>query len=505
MIYFLIHISIFLAAFGILYRDALAHTLQKVLTPEGSHVALVFAVSAFLVWLKRKDLKAIPVRPAILPGTLLLGLGCLMLSAGKLGNAMVLQQISMIPTLLGAVWLFLGFGHLKALFIPVGYLLFGMGIIEDLLGNVAFYLQLMSAWIASHLLLLTGMPVLLKGTFVELPHINLEVARECSGINHIVMVVALAVLLAYTIQRTLAKRFILVLSAMLIGIFANGLRVALIGIYALIFPGVNVHGPAQSLYVTFIFFFGMVVVIALNHLLIRGDLKRSQLEHDKLATPADSPTEEAPAFQLPAAKAEHAKMSFAPLAAFVMISFATLGFMHLSEARPIPLKNPLKAFPIHIAGFTGKELDQIDQRFRPFSADDELLRVYENAEGKKIELYIGYYETQDRERKVVDYRRDWMHHEAVPVPVGPSGNSIYINQTHLNRQYDPRTVYFWYDMDGKIITSRYEGKIRSFLGPLVNRRTNAAVVVINTRNSEKDIMPFIGELVSVAHAHLSGT
>jgi len=41
------------------------------------------------------------------------------------------------------------------------------------------------------------------------------------------------------------------------------------------------------------------------------------------------------------------------------------------------------------------------------------------------------------------------------------------------------------------------------LDSLVFRKTNAAVVVVSSSISEKEIMPFIEELVSVIQTHLS--
>lgn len=501
----LTHVAMFLVAFGVLYRDTLAHILNVLSTAEGSHGFLILAVSLFLIWNKRKDLKAIPVSPALLPGALLGGLGCFMLFAGKLANAMLLQQISIVPTLFGGIWLFLGFGHLKALLFPVGYLIFLTGIVEEILGNISVPIQTLSAWIASRLLGLIGMPVLQTSTVIELPHISLEVVKECSGINHIVALLALALPLAYLSQRTLAKKCILVLAALVIGIFANGLRVALIGVYSSYDPLGPLHGPAEALRVSSIFFVGIILLIMLSHFLGRGEAKRKPSDPGATNT---HPTE-AEKRPLPHERAKIdekvGRRRLAPGIVALAIFTVTLGFMHFYKPEPVRLQSPLRDFPMLIGGFQGKDLDKIDQRIRPFSADDELLRVYEDAEGNRVELYIGYFEIQDRERKIVDYRRDWMHQRAVRVPVGRAEDQVCINKTSLREANDLGTVFFWYDMGGKIITSRYEGKFRTLLGSFVFRKTNAAVVVTNSVGSENKNMPLIRDLVPMIHAHLSGT
>jgi EpsI family protein len=498
MSYFLL-----IPGFILLYHDTLAHMARIMSTAEGSHGFIVVGVSLYLVWRKRKDLRELPRMPAHVPGALLTAFGCFLLAAGKLGSTMLLQQISMVPTILGLILLLRGPAHFRAFLIPVGYLVFITGIAEEVLGSAGIYLQTVSAWISAQVLALAGMPVLLRGTVIELPHIALEVVRACSGISHIVNLVALSVPLALLSLNSLPKKLLLVAAAFFIGIFANGLRIALIGVYTMVFPGGPLHGPGETLYVSFIFFLGMVVLILLSHWLSKldGVPQSPQVGVSKpwVAAPGQKASLSKLQKEIP-----RPRMPFRPVAMAVAIFIVAFCFIHLFVLKPIPLKNSLQGLPTQISGFIGQNLDQIDRRFRPFPADEELLRVYENGNGEKAEVYIGYFEAQTRERKVVDYRRDWMHAEAVPIPAGPFGSTVYINQTRLRDKDDTRTVFFWYSMGGKIVTGRWEGKLRALFGSLFERRTNAAVVVVSTRNSAEEIMPFITELLPAARALLAG-
>ena len=489
----LLHISLFLIAFGSLYHNTLAHIADTWFTSEGSHGPLIVVVSFYLVWRKRKDFKELPKNPAVLPGALLTGLGCFMLFAGRLSSTMLLQQVSMGPTLLGIIWLFLGFRYVKALLIPVGYLIFLTGFVEEMLGSVAIYIQTVSAWIAALLLVLFGMPVLLNGIVIELPHISLEVVRACSGINHIVALMALSVPLAMMSQRTAARKCLLVLAALLIGVFANGLRVALIGVYALYNEGADLHGPNETLYVTFIFFFGMVLLVALSHVMRKIGPRDSAVGRNAESTPVTG-----------ARKEPACGRRFVPVITAGLLFFITLGLVHFYKPAPVRLNTPFQAFPAFISGFVEKPLDNVHERIRPFAADQELLRLYKKPSGERLVLYIGYFESQDREKKIIDYRRDWMHEEAQEVSLGHASEPVMINKTRLRDRTNPADVYFWYLMDGRIITNRYVGKLATFWGALAKRKTNAAVIIIQTQNREDEVMPFLRELVPIIHAHLSG-
>ena len=495
-------IAVFLTAFGVLYWDTLVHIAGTWFRPEGSHGPLIVAVSLYLIWRKRKDFRELPKSPALLPGALLTGLGCFMLFSGKLSSTMLLQQISIVPTLLGAIGVFWGWAYVNALLIPVGYLIFLTGFAEEILGSGAIYLQTLSARIAAQLLALTGISVFLDGTVIELPHISLEVVRACSGINHIVALLALAVPLASMTQRTAVRKYILFLAALFIGIFANGVRIALIGLYTLYFQGGPLHGPYDTLYVSFIFFFGMVVLVVLSHFLKRTTVKpqigRLGTISTSLGSSADNLDDRGKR------TGNHvARKRLASVILLGLIFIVTLGFGHLYKPVPVKLKTSLQTFPNIIGNFTGKPLDRISERLKPFAADEELLRVYEDGAGKRVELYIGYFEVhQSGERKIIDYRRDWMHEEAQRVPIGHASGPVMINKTRLRDRNHPADVYFWYFMDGRLITSRYIGKLATFWGALTKRKTNAGVIVIQTRNTEEQVMPFLRELVPIVHARL---
>ncbi len=497
----IIQAALLLAALAVLYSDTAVHIFSTWRTPEGSHGPLIVAVSLYLIWIKRGHLIGLPPRPAFLPGALLCGVGCFMLFAGKLSSTMLLQMVSMVPTLLGVIWLLYGKEYLKVLFIPVAYIIFLTGLIERLMVSLAIYFQTVSAWIAAKLLELIGIPVLLYGTIVEMPHIALEVVRSCSGINHIVSLMALSIPLAFICQLTRVRKGLLLLISFVIGVFANGLRIALIGVYALYNKGADLHGPNETFYVTFIFFFGMVLLVVISNFLRPKALPASTAAPHPEKLPVDvNGTGLGVGVGAEEGRTQRSIKAFAVAG---VIFLATYGLIHFYQTGPVPPTNPLAEFPDEIGRFSSKNLAWMDERLRPFPADQELLRTYEDSAGIRLELYIGYFAEQDREKKIIDYRRDWMHDEAEKTPIGPAADAPIINKTRLRDRRSPADVYFWYVMDDRIITNQYAGKLYTFWNGLAKRKTNAAVVVIRTENRQDDVMPLLTELVPEIQAHLS--
>jgi len=492
----IISITTLAAAFLLLYHEAIAHMLGRWNTLGGSHTPLIFAVSLYLLWINRHKLRSLQLEPSILPGALLLAAGCFTLLAGKISGTIVVQQLSMIPVLLGTILLFAGFGWFKVFLLPVGYLIFLTGFIEILFGNISFHLQSLAAWISVLFFKIMGFSVFHESTLIILPHISLIVVRECSGINQIVTLLALAVPLAFMTQKTTLSRIILIALAPIIAIIVNGLRVTLIGVYALYNEGANLHGPYETFSASVIFFFGLVVLILVSRMLSRKDHKSgSSYQSESASIQGSSST-----------LTNHKSLAYKRLASYfvgAVIFASTLGLVHFYKPEPVDLDQPLNLFPEHIAGYTSRDLDQMHKRIRPFPADEELVRVYKDKQGNSIEVYIGYFRIQDRESKIIDWRRAWMHEQVSRVPVASENGTAVINKTRMRQQTSNSAVYFWYQMDGRVITNEYAGKFFTFMDALLKRKNNAAVIVINTKIPDNEIMPFLYEAVPLIQAHLS--
>jgi EpsI family protein len=190
---------------------------------------------------------------------------------------------------------------------------------------------------------------------------------------------------------------------------------------------------------------------------------------------------------------------------FLAVSFVAgaLGIIHFYAPLPVPLKVSLQSFPVRIGEFSGKDLVRIDERLRPYPADEEIMRVYENGDGKRAEVYIGYFETQSRERKILGYHHEWMYQGVKRVQVGAGEGRVYINKTQLKSHDSTSSIYFWYDIDGSITTNRFLGKLRIFFFSLFSRKANAAVVVVNSRSSDVDLAPLLEKLVPLVKTYLS--
>jgi len=182
------------------------------------------------------------------------------------------------------------------------------------------------------------------------------------------------------------------------------------------------------------------------------------------------------------------------------------GYLNLYSPTPVPLKMDLKDLPSTIGDWRWVRKEHPNNPFGILSADMELMNFYKNSSGREIKLYIGYFESQRGDKKLTHYRSKWLHKEAevVEFTMNPH-RSIWINKTILKDRRNSQLLLFWYDMDGKIITSRYRARIFTALDGLIRGRTNGAIVIVS-KNVEhpdslkeilKDEMEFVGELFPI--------
>jgi exosortase len=193
-------------------------------TPDFSHGFLVPPFAAYLIWEKRKTLRATKVAPSW-SGIAVMALGLIVLLLGVYGSELFLSRVSLIILLAGLVLCFGGRQFLKELRFALLVLLLAIPIPAILFSQITFPLQILASKLASGLLPLFGVPVLREGNVIELPLMKLEVAEACSGIRSLMSLFTLAVFYGYFMEKSAWRRVALVLASIPIAIAANAVRI----------------------------------------------------------------------------------------------------------------------------------------------------------------------------------------------------------------------------------------------------------------------------------------
>jgi exosortase len=134
----------------------------------------------------------------------------------------------------------LGLAPLRILAFPIGFLVFLAPLPRPLVAAVSLHLQRFAAWFGAETASLLGVPVYQEGVTVALSALTLQVAEICNGLRFMSALVVLTVALGHAIQLRLARQLLLVASAVLLAVLANGTRILAILL------GVQYYGPEAA-------------------------------------------------------------------------------------------------------------------------------------------------------------------------------------------------------------------------------------------------------------------
>ncbi len=192
--------------------------------PDFSHGFLIPFFAAYLVWIKREQIRATPVRStwAGLPVVLL---GLLFLLTGKFGADLFLSRTSFLLLAAGAVWMIFGRAMLRECRFALLVLVLAIPLPAVVFNQITFPLQLFASRMASSMLPLAGVPVLREGNVIQLPAMQLEVAEACSGIRSLLSLSTLAVIYGYFLEKSTARRVLLAVASVPIAVAANAARI----------------------------------------------------------------------------------------------------------------------------------------------------------------------------------------------------------------------------------------------------------------------------------------
>jgi exosortase len=196
-----------------------------------SHIALIPLVSIYLIYIKRKEifakvnyLFAVGI-PVVLLGVALFLSGILWGAPLDNNNYASLLVFSIFIFINGAFIFLYGMQAYKAALFPLLFLIFIVPIPTALMDNIIYFLQVGSTEFTNLLFMASGVPFMRDGFVFHLPNVSVEVAKQCSGIRSSMAIFIVAILAGYLFLKSYWKIIFLVVCAVLIAMFKNGIRI----------------------------------------------------------------------------------------------------------------------------------------------------------------------------------------------------------------------------------------------------------------------------------------
>lgn len=239
-----------LAAFAIFSRH-LAH-LFTISLNNGlySHIILIPAVSGYLIYSNRKNILS-QTECGIFTGIPVIILSLAVYGAGAFQQADGDARLSAVTLSALLFWaggfaIFYGARALKNASFPLLFLIFMVPVPGLIMDNVINLLQRGSTEAAYMILKSAGVPFIREGFIFHMGGMDIEVARECSGIRSSLSLFIVSVAAGHFYLRTWWKKLLLSLIVLPVAVFKNGLRIATLAFLGLYVDEGVLSGPLHS-------------------------------------------------------------------------------------------------------------------------------------------------------------------------------------------------------------------------------------------------------------------
>ncbi len=222
-----VELAVLALAFGVLFWAPFTSLLRDWWSdPEAGHGLLLGPLALILAW--RRGIRA-GARPAPVLGLAVLVGAVLLRHLSGLAVELFTMRVSMLAAACALIVYFYGVRQVVHWWLPLLLLLLSIPLPAVVVASLALPLQLQASRLGASLLAWRHVPVHLAGNVILLPGRSLFVTEACSGLRSLTALLALGVLIAGIWLRSPWLRGLLVLAALPVAVFLNGIRVFLTG------------------------------------------------------------------------------------------------------------------------------------------------------------------------------------------------------------------------------------------------------------------------------------
>ncbi len=462
-----------------------------------AHGFLIFPISLYLIWQRRRELAAVLPYPEWWGILVLSGLGFAWLLANVV-DVLVIQQLSFISLIVALVWTMLGWQVVREIAFPLGFLFFAVPIGEFLVPPLMNF----TADFTVRLIELTGIPIYREGTFFSIPSGDWSVVEGCSGLRYLIASITVGCLYAYLSYRSLWRRLAFVALASFFPIIANGLRAYGIVMIAHLSDMKLALGVDHYLYGWV--FFGLVMLFM---------FWIGSFWQEKTSLPEGAGSEPAPTL----ARTECYIGSGNARLASILVALAVLGIWPayawhlrvLARAEGAGLKPaPTLRLPDEAGNWRKIEAELTEWKPRYLFPDAEVAATY--SDGQRLaKLYVLYYRTQAQGKELINsqnvlvpqkhpvWRMPWEKPHATAL----SSGSLKVRQGLVESSKQALLVWRWHFISDRFTSSDHLAKLLEAKDKLLGRPKDAAGIVVavgydgDQKLAEETLRDFVGAML----------
>jgi|SRR5665213_276989 len=237
-------------------------------TEQEGHGPLILAASVWLIWSSRDKLRNAEIRPMPVAGWASLFFGLAMLFLSRTQGLISIEVLSELPVITGCVLLLAGWGVLRILAFPIGFLVFTVPAPGWVVDGATVPLKVFISDLVTKVLYAAGYPVAQNGVVIMIGPYQLLMKDACAGMNSIFALSAIGMFYVYAFRWQSKLRSLILLATIIpITIVANFIRVMALVLIAY-YGGVElVDGALHDLTGIALFIIALVLVFTCDGLL----------------------------------------------------------------------------------------------------------------------------------------------------------------------------------------------------------------------------------------------
>jgi exosortase len=238
-----------------------------------SYIVLIPFLSAAVLFIERRKVFFELSVDKTLGGCILI-LGVFTAVASRLlGGVLSVYILSLVLLWLAGFALFFGKAASKAAQFSLLFLFLMVPPPNILLDRVVYLLQAGSAWITAGLFDLFHVPALREGFVFHLARVDIEIAKECSGIRSSMSLLILALLVTHFALRSFWKKALFLACGLFMMILKNGIRIATLTLLAMYVDPGFLYGRLHHQGGIVFFLIGLVLLLPVLLFLQRSETK----------------------------------------------------------------------------------------------------------------------------------------------------------------------------------------------------------------------------------------
>jgi EpsI family protein len=180
--------------------------------------------------------------------------------------------------------------------------------------------------------------------------------------------------------------------------------------------------------------------------------------------------------------------------ALLLLGAMLLLMQQVNFREKIPVKKSLAQFPLQIGSWSGT-VRHLEPRFlRSLKLSEYAFIDYQDDEGKNINLYIAYYDSQRKDGAIHSPTTcmpgsGWVFHDKgkylFPISLN-NDKRLEVRRAFIEKNHERKLAYYWFSQHGRVLTNLYQLKFFTFWGALTRQRTDGALIRLITPVYEQE-------------------